>query len=151
MRWGDYAPGAIVRGAVQALQDRDDLILVLVGKEDAIRAELERIGSYPDRVEIVHASEVIGMDETPTEALRQKKDSSLMVMAHLAAAREVDAMISAGNTGACAAVAQLRLRPLRGINRPGIAVTLPTFHGPVVLCDVGATFRPSRVTCTNTR
>jgi glycerol-3-phosphate acyltransferase PlsX len=89
-------------------------------------------------VEIAHASQVVAMAEPPTDALRQKKDSSIMVMTRMAAAREVDAVISAGNTGAFAAAAQLRMRPLPCINRPGIAVTLPTFHGPVVLCDVGA-------------
>ena len=135
---GDHAPLALVRGAVQALRDRDDLVVVLVGREEVIRAELGRMDSVPDRVEIVPASEVVAMDESPTEALRRKKDSSLMVMATLAARKEVDAIISAGNTGACAAAAQLRMRPLKCIARPGIAVALPSFHGPVVLCDVGA-------------
>jgi glycerol-3-phosphate acyltransferase PlsX len=140
---GDHAPGAIVRGALQALTDHDDLTVVLVGREDVVHEEIRRDGALPagvslDRVEVVHAPEVIGMEETPTEALRQKKHSSLMVMAKLASAGEVDAIISAGNTGACAAAAQLRMRPLKCISRPGIAVTLPTFHGPVVLCDVGA-------------
>ena len=135
---GDYAPGAIIRGAIQALETDQDMRVVLVGREDVVRAELDKSGGVPDRVDIVHATEVVEMDETPTEAIRQKKDSSLMVMAKLAAAREVDAIISAGNTGACAAAAQLRMRPLKCISRPGIAVTLPSFHGPVVLCDVGA-------------
>ncbi len=135
---GDNAPGAIIRGAVEALHDRDDLELVLVGQEEVIQEELAKIDSVPDRVSVVHASQVVAMDESPMEAVRQKKDSSLMVMAKLAAKREVDAIISAGNTGACAGAAQLRLRPLECISRPGIAVTLPTFHGPVVLCDVGA-------------
>lgn len=135
---GDHAPRAIIRGAVQALEDRADLIVVLVGREEVLRAELDAAGGAPERIEIVHASQVVEMDETPTEALRQKKDSSLMVMARMAAEGRVDAIISAGNTGACAAAAQLRMRPLKCISRPGIAVTLPTFHGPVVLCDVGA-------------
>ncbi|HRX84581.1 MAG TPA: phosphate acyltransferase PlsX [Phycisphaerae bacterium] len=135
---GDNAPGAIVRGALEAVAALDDVVVVLVGREDVIRDEIERAGGMRDRIEIVHASQVIEMDETPTDALRQKKDSSLMVMARLAADRQVDAVISAGNTGACAAAAQLRMRPLKCISRPGIAVTLPTFHGPVVLCDVGA-------------
>ncbi len=135
---GDHAPGAIIRGGVQAVRDRDDIVLVLVGREDAIRAELDRIGELPPRVEVVHASQVVEMDEAATEALRHKKDSSLMVMANLAAEKKVDAIISAGNTGACAAAAQFRMRALKCISRPGIAVTLPSFHGPVVLCDVGA-------------
>jgi glycerol-3-phosphate acyltransferase PlsX len=135
---GDNAPGAIVRGAVEAVAADDDVVVVLVGREEVIHEEIRRCGGMPERIEVVHASQVVDMDETPTEALRQKKDSSLMVMARLAADRQVDAIISAGNTGACAAAAQLRMRPLRCISRPGIAVALPTFHGPVVLCDVGA-------------
>ncbi len=135
---GDNAPRAIIRGALAALRDLDDIVIVLVGQEPVIRAELDGADAPADRIKIVHASEVVDMDETPTEALRQKKDSSLMVMTRLAAAGEADAIISAGNTGACAAAAQLRMRPLRCISRPGIAVTLPTFYGPVVLCDVGA-------------
>ncbi|MCB9851076.1 MAG: phosphate acyltransferase PlsX [Phycisphaerales bacterium] len=135
---GDHAPGAIVRGALEAVAQMEDVVVVLVGREDVIHQEIRASGPMPERLEVVHASEVVEMDETPTEALRQKKDSSLMVMAKLAAAGEVDAIISAGNTGACAAAAQLRMRPLKCISRPGIAVTLPTFYGPVVLCDVGA-------------
>jgi len=135
---GDHAPGAIVRGALQAVETHDDVTVVLIGREEAIHDEIRRAGGMRDRIEIVHASQTVAMDEVPTEALRHKKDSSLMVMAKLAADRQVDAIISAGNTGACAAAAQLRMRTLKGISRPGIAVTLPTFHGPVVLCDVGA-------------
>lgn len=135
---GDHAPGAIVRGAVDALELADDLVMVLVGDESAIHSELSRCGASSDRIEIIHASQVVGMDETPTEALRRKKDSSIMVMVQLAADRRVDATISAGNTGACVAAAQMKWRLLKGVSRPGIAVTLPTFHGPVVLCDVGA-------------
>jgi glycerol-3-phosphate acyltransferase PlsX len=78
------------------------------------------------------------MDDPPLEALRTKKDSSLVRMAELAAGGEVDAVLSAGNTGACAAVCQLRLKPLACVTRPGIAVAIPSFYGPFVLCDVGA-------------
>lgn len=137
---GDHAPAAVLRGAVAALSDEADLELVLVGDADRIAAELSLLGIAPGapRIEIVHASQVVAMDEPPVEALRSKKDSSLVRMADLAAAGRVDAMLSAGNTGACAAVAQLKLRPIRGVTRPGIAVTIPAFHGPFVLCDVGA-------------
>lgn len=135
---GDHAPGAIVRGALEAVAAYQNVVVVLVGREEVIHEEIRRAGGMRERIEIVHASEVVEMDETPTDALRHKKDSSLMVMTKLAAEGQVDAVISAGNTGACAAAAQLRMRPLKCIARPGIAVTLPTFHGPVVLCDVGA-------------
>ncbi|HEY3246423.1 MAG TPA: phosphate acyltransferase PlsX [Phycisphaerae bacterium] len=137
---GDFAPGVIVRGAVEALADNDDFELVLVGDEGRVHAELRGLdlGPHAARVRVVHASQVIEMDESPVDGLRQKKDSSIVVMAKMAAAREVDAVISAGNTGACAAACQLKMRPLPNVSRAGIAVAVPSFHGPFVLCDVGA-------------
>jgi len=137
---GDHAPDAIVRGAVQALADLSDVQLVLVGDEARVHRALASaaVNGCESRIRIVHASQVVGMDEAPVEALKTKKDSSLVRMAELAAAREVDAVLSAGNTGACAAVCQLKMKPLACVTRPGIAVTIPSFHGPFVLCDVGA-------------
>ncbi len=137
---GDHAPRAIVRGAVQALHDHSDLELVFVGDRARVDRELEAcdLEGYSERLRIVHASQVVAMDAAPLEALRTKKDSSLVRMAELAADGEVDAVLSAGNTGACAAVCQLKLKPLPCVTRPGIAVTIPAFHGPFVLCDVGA-------------
>jgi glycerol-3-phosphate acyltransferase PlsX len=82
------------------------------------------------------------MDDVPVEALKQKRDSSIVRMAALAAAQEVDAVISAGNTGACVAACQLRMRTLAGVGRPGIAVIIPSLHGPIVICDVGANIAP---------
>jgi glycerol-3-phosphate acyltransferase PlsX len=82
------------------------------------------------------------MDESPVEAVRGKPDSSIAVMCKLASKGEADVVISAGNTGACVAAAQLRMRTLPGISRPGIAVIVPTFYGPVVICDVGANVAP---------
>ncbi|MCK4659242.1 MAG: phosphate acyltransferase PlsX [Phycisphaerae bacterium] len=136
---GDHAPGAIVRGSVQALDDNPDYEVFLVGDEQRVNAELDSVSSaHRDRVHVVHASQTVGMEESPVEALRSKKDSSLLRMVNLAVAGEVDAMISAGNTGACAAAAQLKLRPLPCVSRPGIAVAIPSFKRPFVLCDVGA-------------
>ncbi|RME39710.1 MAG: phosphate acyltransferase PlsX [Planctomycetota bacterium] len=137
---GDYAPAAVVQGAVRAIARFDDLHLTFVGDQRRIRAELERVGlaEDEDRWRIVHASQVVAMDESPIEALKSKPDSSLLRMVELAVAGEVDAVLSAGHTGACAAACQLKLRPLPGVTRPGIAVTIPSFHGPFVLCDVGA-------------
>ncbi|UCG16880.1 MAG: phosphate acyltransferase PlsX [Phycisphaerales bacterium] len=137
---GDQAPHAIVSGAVQALSDADDVEVVLVGDESRVKAELDAIDGLTatDRVRIVHASQVVPMGQAPLDALRQNKDSSIVRVAELAADGQVDAVISAGNTGAFAAAAQLKMRPLRCISRPGIAVAIPSFHGPVVLCDCGA-------------
>lgn len=137
---GDHAPHAIVRGALLAGHEDPDIELILVGQREVIEpllAESDLVGMGA-RLRQVHAPQVIGMDESPVEALRQKKDSSLSVLARLAATREVDAVISAGNTGAFAAACQVRMRPLPCIDRPGVAVTIPGFHGPFVLCDVGA-------------
>lgn len=136
---GDYAPAEIVAGALEAkdvLDHSDEL--VLVGNEEVIREHLKRSGASPDIFRIFHAPDVIGMDESPVEALRRKPKSSIAVMAHAASHRQVDAVLSAGNTGACVAASQLRMRNLPGVLRPGIAVVLPTLGGPVTMCDVGA-------------
>jgi glycerol-3-phosphate acyltransferase PlsX len=137
---GDHAPAAIVRGAVAALADDPELQLVLVGDEGTVRREVDaaKPGDNAPRIRIVHASQVVGMDEAPVEALKTKKDSSLVKMAALAAEGQADAVISAGNTGAFAAAAQFLMKPLPCVSRPGIAVTIPSFYGPFVLCDVGA-------------
>jgi glycerol-3-phosphate acyltransferase PlsX len=143
---GDRAPAAILKGCWEAapLLDSNDSIL-LVGDESIIRAALDSCGLEPARKSlytIVPTTEVIAMDDPPVEAIRAKPHSSIAVMARLAAKGEADVVISAGNTGACVAAAQLRMRTLPGVARPGIAVTIPTFHGPVVLCDAGANIAP---------
>ncbi|RMF83400.1 MAG: phosphate acyltransferase PlsX [Planctomycetota bacterium] len=140
---GDHAPHEVIRGVGDGLQhlSEDDRI-VLYGVEDQVRAELDKAGVRDERVEVVHCSQVIGMDEAPVEALRHKRDSSIARMAQAAGKGELDGLISAGNTGAFAAACQLRIRTLPGVSRPGIAVVLPTFHGPVVVCDVGANVAP---------
>jgi phosphate acyltransferase len=142
---GDYAPQEIVAGAVQALsllgaEDR----LVLIGQEERIRQSLSAIPEWTNdpRLEILHASEVVGMGDNPVDALRHKRDNSISRMAQLAADGQADAVISAGNTGACVAACQMKIRPLKGVARPGIAVVIPSFGGPMVLCDVGANPMP---------
>ena len=137
---GDFAPRAVVRGVIEAVAEHEDLHVVLVGDEARVRAELDagEAAPYADRRAVRHASQVVEMDEAPVEALRTKKDSSLVRIAELVAGRDADAMLSAGNTGACAAACQLMIKPLSCVARPGIAVTIPSFHGPFVLCDVGA-------------
>jgi glycerol-3-phosphate acyltransferase PlsX len=87
---------------------------------------------------VVDAPEVIDMDEPPIESLRKKRRSSIGVIAKMAKMNQTDAVISAGNTGACIAAFQMRMRNLPRVNRPGIAVVFPTFEGPVTICDVGA-------------
>jgi glycerol-3-phosphate acyltransferase PlsX len=143
---GDHAPAEILQGCWQAapLLDGGDFVL-LVGDEKTTSQSLDRsplTGEQKKRYKIVGTSQVIAMDEPPVEAIRSKPDSSIAVMCKLAAKGEADAVISAGNTGACVAAAQLRMRLLPGASRPGIAIVLPTFHGPVVICDVGANIAP---------
>ena len=139
---GDYAPREIVRGAAEALGSLNGHELVLVGDEAVVRYELERLGVAPSRIEIVHAAQVIGMNESPVEAVRIKKDSSLVKMVTMASDGKLDAVISAGNTGAFAAASQIRMKLLPGVSRAGIAVVLPSFTGPIILCDAGANIAP---------
>jgi phosphate acyltransferase len=143
---GDHAPAEILQGCWQAtpLLDAGDLVY-LVGDEKAIVQGLGASGLNSEqkkRYKMVATTQVIAMDDAPVEAIRNKPDSSIAVMCKMAAKGEADAVISAGNTGACVAAAQLRMRLLAGVSRPGIAVVLPTFHGPVVICDVGANPEP---------
>jgi len=136
---GDLAPEAPVKGALAArsLLEGDDRV-VLVGDESAIRGYLPDDADWQDFIEIRHAADVVDMDAPPVEALRSKPDSSLAVMMKMHADGELDACLSAGNTGACVAAAQMRLRRLRGVHRPGICIIVPTHNGPVAVCDVGA-------------
>jgi len=135
---GDYAPREIVRGAVAARDALPEDEIILVGDEAAIRRELQAAGASTDRLKIVHTTQLVGMADPPVEAIRKKPDSSMRRATELMAHREADAVISAGNTGAFIAAAHMVARRLPGIRRPGISVVFPTFHGPVVLIDVGA-------------
>jgi glycerol-3-phosphate acyltransferase PlsX len=135
---GDYAPREVVRGAVAArdLLPQDEIILV--GDEAAIRQELQATRASLDRLSVVHATQQVGMAEPPVEAVRRKPDSSMRRAMALVRAKEADAVISAGNTGAFVAAAHMVVKRLPGVRRPGISVVFPTFYGPVVLIDVGA-------------
>jgi len=144
---GDLAPDAIIKGAIDAL----DLLapedqLVLVGDEAHISEYLTERGTCDSRLLIHHTTQVITMDDSPVDAVRSKPDSSIVQMMHLASKRRsdhpVDVVISAGNTGACVSAATMYMRRLPGVHRPGIATAIPTFHGPVVICDVGANPEP---------
>jgi phosphate acyltransferase len=138
---GDFAPQAIVEGSLLAVRECADIdCLYLVGDEKAIRAEIERCGGNPGRVEIRHASEVVGMGESPATAVRRKKDSSINRSMDLVKNGEADAVFAAGSTGAAVAAATLKMRTLEGIRRPGIAVAMPTpADKPVLVIDGGAT------------
>jgi glycerol-3-phosphate acyltransferase PlsX len=136
---GDHAPEEIIKGVLEAgkLLDADDE-LILIGVRESIESLLSSAGAATNSIRVVHAPEIIGMDEAPVESLRKKRKSSIAVMARMASHNQTDAVISAGNTGACVAGCQIRMRNLEGVNRPGIAVVLPTLGGPVTMSDVGA-------------
>ncbi len=135
---GDFAPGPNIEGAIAALQEFPDLELVLVGDVPTLEPLVAEAGSAGERLTL-HASDgVVGMDEKPTDALRKKPNCSIAVCWQLMAAKSVDAVVSAGHTGAVVA-AGLRTRLfLKGVKRPGIAVQMPTLKGKAVLMDVGA-------------
>jgi glycerol-3-phosphate acyltransferase PlsX len=137
---GDHAPGPIVAGAVDAVRDRDDLTVLLVGDKARIEPELAKFpDAHLDRLPIVHASQAIGMEEKPVEALRKKRDNSISKSWGMLAAGEVQAVVSAGNTGAMVASALLNAKMfLPGVRRPGIAAIFPSHRGPVAIIDVGA-------------
>jgi len=136
---GDKAPEAVIDGSLLALESlAADDELILVGPREIIEPKLPKNLAHPAALTIVHAPEVIGMDEPPVDSLRKMPRSSIAVLAKLGKLHRADAVISAGNTGACVAAFQMRMRNIPGVNRPGIAVVFPTFAGPVTICDVGA-------------
>jgi glycerol-3-phosphate acyltransferase PlsX len=137
---GDHAPGPIVAGALQAVAADAELRVILVGDRAQVESCLK--GGVPDRVEIFHCTQAVGMDEKPVDALRKKPDNSISRCWQLLAERKVEAIVSAGNTGAMVA-GGLRLKKfLKNVRRPGIAAVLPTLRGPCVLLDVGANVAP---------
>ncbi len=137
---GDFAPREIVEGTLLAAERLQGIEkLFLVGDETALRAELAKHkGAVPACIEIVHASQVVEMGESPAVAIRRKKDSSIARSIELVKEGKADAIFSAGNTGAAVAAATLKLRTLEGITRPANATHIPTPKNPFVLLDAGA-------------
>ncbi len=136
---GDSAPHAEVEGAIQSLPHLEGDQVVLVGEEGRIRQAAEAHGGLPAEVEVVHATEIVGMGDKPVEAIRRKPDSSIARCVGLLAEGQAQALVSAGNTGATVALATLKLGLLEGIRRPGIAVGMPTRTGsPTLVIDCGA-------------
>ena len=136
---GDHAPQAIIEGCVLALPELPDMHITLVGKKDAILAELNKNDYDEKRINIVDAAEVIDMAEPPVEAIRKKKDSSLVRGLELLRDGEGEVFITAGSTGATIAGATLIVKRLPGVKRPALAPMLPTqTGGKVLLIDCGA-------------
>lgn len=135
---GDHAPEVVIEGAARAAREDPEVRFVLVGHEEVIRGELHRLAIDGEWFTIQHAAEVVEMGDKPSLALRNKKDSSMRVAANLVKGGQVEAMVSAGNTGALMAIAKYVLKTLPGIDRPAIAAMLPSVHGQTLMLDVGA-------------
>lgn len=135
---GDYAPEVPVQGAMNALQENKEITVVLVGRTDDIKKELEKYTYDEKRLEIVHADEVIGFDEPPVMAVRKKKNSSIVVGMNLVKHGEADAFVSAGSTGAILVGGQMIVGRIKGVERAPLAPLIPTANGPALLIDCGA-------------
>jgi glycerol-3-phosphate acyltransferase PlsX len=140
---GDFAPAAIVEGAIWALRDFSDITeLFLVGDEEKVRAECQRHSTLDPRITFIHASQVVDMTDSAVDGVRRKKDSSINRAVDLVKEGRAQAIVSAGHTGAAVAATTLKLRTLEGVERPGIATVLPTANNFFVLIDSGANIAP---------
>jgi glycerol-3-phosphate acyltransferase PlsX len=136
---GDYGPSVIVPAVKLALQKQSDLFIILVGKEDILHTLFKKHELPSDRCSIYPALEEVAMDESPSQALRHKKNSSMRLSINLVKEKQADACVSAGNTGALVATSKFVLNTLSGITRPAIISALPTMTGrPVHMLDLGA-------------
>ena len=135
---GDYAPATTVEGAIEAITEDRNLSIILVGNEPQIRDELDKRDCADLPISIQQASQIVGMDESPLQALRRKKDSSIRVAIDMVKSGSADAMVSMGNSGAVMATALFVLGKLPGVERPAIATIMPSLKEHFVLLDAGA-------------
>ena len=144
---GDNAPSEIVKGAVEAVSERPDITVCLTGQEDIIKKELEKYTYKKEQIEIVPASEVIETGEPPVNAIRKKKDSSIVVGMNLVKRGEADGFVSAGSSGAILVGGQVIVGRIKGVKRPPLAPLIPTEKGFSLLIDCGANVdaRPSHL------
>ena len=144
---GDNAPKEIIKGAVEAVQKRDDIQVILTGKEEVIADELAGYTYNKEQITIVNTTEVIETAEPPFMAIRRKKDSSIVVGLKLVKEKKADAFVSAGSSGAVLAGGQLLVGRIKGVERPPLAPLIPTEKGFALLIDCGANVdaRPSHL------
>ena len=136
---GDYAPAIVIQGVAEALREIPDVEIVLVGHLDKISYYLEKHSlKESSRLELVHAEDVVEMNEPSTHAIRAKKKSSITICAGVCAEGRASAVVSAGHTGAAVAATKVRMRMLKGIDRPAIASIMPATRGKFILVDAGA-------------
>lgn len=135
---GDNAPGEIVKGAVDAVNEYTNIEVVLVGDSEKVEAELLKYQYDKERISVVHTTETISMDEPPVNAVRKKKDSSLVVAMNMVKKKEADAFVSAGSSGAILVGGQVIVGRIKGIERPPLAPLIPTANGVSLLIDSGA-------------
>ncbi|MDQ7786342.1 MAG: phosphate acyltransferase PlsX [Thermodesulfovibrionales bacterium] len=135
---GDYAPAVNIEGALDTVNDFPDIHVILVGEESVLRKGLEGKRYSSDRITIFHASQTVGMDESPSAAIRKKKDSSIRRGIDLVRSGEADAFVSAGHSGVVMGTALLCLGTSDMVDRPAIATIMPTLKAPFVLIDAGA-------------
>ncbi len=136
---GDFAPAVNVKGATEAVRENRNIRVILVGDESAISRELNNRKYPSNRISIQPASEVVTMDESPSIAIRKKKDSSINVGVRLVKTGEADGFVSAGHSGVVMATSLLLLGKSKGVDRPAIATVMPAIKGTFILLDVGAT------------
>lgn len=144
---GDHAPMEIVKGAVEAVNNRKDIKVFLVGQEQPVLEELKKYQYDSSRIEVVNATEIIEMAEPPVQAIRTKKDSSIVVAMKMVKNGEADAFVGAGSTGAVLVGGQLIVGRIKGVERPPLAPLIPTEKGASLLIDCGANVdaRPSHL------
>lgn len=144
---GDQGPELLIKGACQALRKNKELAVILLGPGDLLEQQVKQyttianiasVDNVIERLFVEHAPEIVAMDESPVEAIRKKKDSTIMRGFDLVKNGQADAVVSAGHSGATMAAAIRKLGRLKGISRPGIASLFPTQKNPVMLMDIGA-------------